>query len=153
MCCNKLSFGGSHEFIPRFFPTWRLTLMIEVVTVTGSFRENHRIMNANVKIKSTLHRWKKPSRQAIEDFEVSTSSKFSVWLTKGSFNNQVSSKYYINWDSLMQDSRSQDSRSKIPKSRSRNQDPEIKIQKSRSRNQDPEIKPRAFRQRTHISGS
>ena len=37
-------------------------------------------------------------------------------------------------------SRSQDSRSKIPKSRSRNQDLEIKIQKSRSRNQDPEIK-------------
>ena len=34
------------------------------------------------------------TRQAVEDFEVSTSSKFSVWLTKGSFNNQVSSIKY-----------------------------------------------------------
>ena len=68
----------------------------------------------------------------------------------------------------IQDPRSQDSRSKIPrfkiqdpeikiqKSRSRNQDPEIKIPKSRSRNQDPEIKiqksriPPAFGQKLSI---
>ena len=43
-------------------------------------------------------------------------------------------------DILIQDPRSQDSRSKIPKSSSRNQDSEIKIQKSGSQNQDPEIK-------------
>ena len=35
------------------------------------------------------------TRQAIEDFELSTSSKFSFWLTKGSFNNQVSGKYRL----------------------------------------------------------